>query len=147
MATAPRPGSTARDATPSITITIDDQPYTLHPGELSALDVSAARRATREVWGEPVSVQRLLTSVLAGTDETLEPDIDAIAVIVWLARRQNGDPATLSEVMESITFDSEFAVDSEEAQDPDPLSPSASSAAGSSPPSPTTSASDGNTSP
>lgn len=148
MATAPRPGVSARAEAAALTITIevDGTPHTLRPGELSALDVSAVRRATRELWGEPVSVQRLLSSVLAGEDDSLEPDIDAVAVIVWLARRQTGEQCSLSDVMGSITFDTELGL-GEEDDDADPLGSSEGPSAPPSPDSPTTSDSGGNTSP
>lgn len=148
MATAPRPGvgRRAESAALSITIKVDEVAYTLWPGELTAADSSALRRATREQWGVPVSIQRLLSSVLAGTDDTIEPDIDAVAMVVWLARRQTGDPVTLDVVMASITFDSSFEIDNERQEDPDPLGSSAEISGGASRRSHSTSVSDGNTS-
>lgn len=109
MATAPRPGVSRRQEAEKahITVLVDGETYTLHPGELSALDSAALRRETG------MSVRLLLEA--AGKD----PDLDVVAAIVWLARRQRGDSVSFDEVAAAIGYDTKVEALDEPVEDPD----------------------------
>lgn len=95
-----------------IRITLDGVAYTVHIGEVSALDSAALRRATG------MSMAGLLKAI--GPD----PDIDIVAALVWLARRQDGETGlSYEEVAAAITYESEMATENLDAPDvaPDPV--------------------------
>ncbi|HEY9391367.1 MAG TPA: hypothetical protein VIR27_16580 [Mycobacteriales bacterium] len=94
-----------------VRVTLDGVAYTLHMGELSAMDASALRRETG------MSVAGLLSAIQS------DPDIDILAAVVWLARRQDGDRVTFDEVASGIGYDSDLTTESLPAPDvaPDPV--------------------------
>lgn len=83
MSLAPTPGVGARaeaaaQATQIITIRVKDREYTLAPGNLPVREKLAVRQAT----GSPVE------AFISDDDHVGE---DSIAILVWLARRANGE--------------------------------------------------------
>lgn len=64
----------------AIVVVVNGVRYSLDPDEMNALDVADLRLATGMSFG------RLMETL--GED----PDIDIIAAVVWLARRQHGEP-------------------------------------------------------
>lgn len=110
MAQAPRPGAGRRaeaEAT-TITIKVDDETYTVRPSELNAKLAGQLRKESS------MSVRSVM--VAAGED----PDLDVIAALVWLARRQRGEDVSWDEVAEAISYDSDFgATDEPEPEDAD----------------------------
>ncbi len=89
MATAPKPGARNRDREQdlSVTVRLDDQCFTFRLGEMSALDAGALRRATG------LSFPQLMR---CANDA---PDLDTAAALIWLARRQNGEPTLAYETV------------------------------------------------
>lgn len=84
-------------------LTVDGHRYELRPNEINALDSQACRRATG------VSVRSLLATAQH------DPDIDTIAALVWLARRQAGEPSlAFEDVAATISYGSDFDLDAEE---------------------------------
>jgi hypothetical protein len=108
MATAPRPGG-ARSGDDELTITVkvDGEPYTVRPNDITANLVGQLRRVTG------FSLQALMQ---AAADA---PDLDVIAGLVWLARRQRGENVNYEKVAESISYSSEI----ESADEPEPEDP------------------------
>lgn len=105
----PRPRS-AQNTGVTVTIKLDGTSYVLRPNEISALDAAALRRECG------MSVRGLLN---AANDD---PDLDVLAGLVWLARRQAGEEVTYTDVAQGITYDSDLDVD--EGPDTDPESES-----------------------
>lgn len=101
MAKAPRPGSTR---TPKggleLAITMDGDRHVFRPDALTALQLGQLRK----------EVGRTLKVLYAEMAE--DPDLDTLAVFVWLAKLQRGEKATFDAVAESIGYGTEFAVDS-----------------------------------
>lgn len=108
MATAPRPGGNAEQLT--ITVKVDGEPFTVRPNEVSAKMVGQLRRVTG------FSLQTLMAA--AGE----EPDLDVIAALVWLARRQTGENVNYDKVAEALTYESDIEPGDEPAPE-DPNSP------------------------
>ena len=106
----PRP-QPKQDAETVITIVVDGATYALRTNELSALDTQALRRETGQ------SVRALLQ--MAQDD----PDLDVIAGLVWLARRQAGDAVAWADVAATISYAAELNLG--EGGEPDPESESA----------------------
>lgn len=112
MAKAPRPGSTTDQ--PEIVVVIDGEKYPFRLSEITARDSGALRSATG------MSLRAIMSA--AKTD----PDIDVIAALVWLSRRQHGEKTlayddVAAEIGYDTTFDLEGVADAE-----DPDSPEAS---------------------
>lgn len=61
-------------------IKVNSKPYRVFRSRLTAVDIGDLRRATGGNMGA------LLKSVVES------PDLDTVAAIMWLARRQNGEP-------------------------------------------------------
>lgn len=103
MATAPRPaaGRRAEAEDTTITIKIDGESYTVRPSEVTAKMAGQLRKQSG------MSVRSVM--VAAGDD----PDLDVVAALVWLARRQRGEKVTWDEVAEAITYDSDLQTDAE----------------------------------
>lgn len=107
MATAPRPGGFRAADELTITIKVDGVAYTVRPDEVTANQVGQLRRVTG------FSLQTLM-QVAADS-----PDLDVIAALVWLARRQAGENVNYEKVAEAITYQSDIdSVDEPEAEDP-----------------------------
>ena len=104
MAKAPVPGSYERDAAgnvkpkdPSVTVIVDGTKHTARIGEVTARMASEIRRETG------MSSRALFAA--AGDD----PDLDIVAALVWIARRQNGEPSiAFGDVLDEIGYDSEI---------------------------------------
>lgn len=139
MASAPRPGSTSNanaQKDPAVTITVGgNPPLVMRFKDITARQASTLRKATG------LSVQ----GIIAATEE--DPDIDAIASMVWLARTQNGEDVTVEEVLDGFSYGTEVTIDNvddadpeEEGEDGDPLLSSGAPSAATSPASPSTSA-------
>jgi hypothetical protein len=114
MANAPRPGASRRAEAEAMTITIkvDGAVYTVRPGEVTANLVGQLRRVTG------FSLQGLMAA--AGED----PDLDVIAALVWMARRQAGENVNYEKVADSISYESD--IESQDEPEPeDPASPEA----------------------
>lgn len=111
MATAPRPGGSKTDEL-TITVKVDGDPFTVRPNEVSAKMVGQLRRVTG------FSLQ----SLMAAAGE--EPDLDVIAALVWLARRQQGENVSYDKIADSLTYESDIEPGDEPAPE-DPDSPEA----------------------
>lgn len=112
MAKAPRPGTTGDK--PETTLILDGVKYPFRLAEVTARDSGALRKACG------ISLR---AAVAALKDD---PDIDIIAALVWLSRRQNGEPnVSYDEVAEAIGYDTEFAYEGLQEADEDPDSPEA----------------------
>ncbi len=112
MATAPRPGGTRREeaAKASVTITVDGVAHTFRPVEVSANMIGQLRRATGMSLAECMEAAQK------------SPDLDVLAAMVWLARRQAGEAITYDEVADALTYDTELEVDDAEPEE-DPSLP------------------------
>jgi len=111
MATAPLPGTSRRAAADEVTLTVkvDGTPHTFRPTEMTARLVGDLRRATG------MGVNGLMQLAIGD-----DPDIDILAAIVWMARRQAGEAVTYETVADSITYDSDLEpVDEVADEDPD----------------------------
>lgn len=101
----PRP----RKNSPAVVLrmTVDGTTHNLRVNEISALDAAALRRATGMSFA---AVMR------AAQDDA---DIDVVAALIWLARRQNGEEhLTYETVAADLDYGAEL--DFEEAKDTDP---------------------------
>jgi hypothetical protein len=119
MARAPRPGAGKRAAQQQnvYKVTLDGTTHFLRLGEVSAVETAELRRLTG------FGLRHLGYVILS------DPDIDVIAAVVWLARRQAGERSLpLDQVARAITYDSEIevdVVDVKQAEDEEPESPEA----------------------
>lgn len=99
MASAPatrRPDP--QQESPPIQFSLDGKVYTLREEELTAKDIRELRNETRLGFAQHVMMMR------AGAF-----DLDTIAALAWMARRQNGEPdLAFSEVEEGITYKTPF---------------------------------------
>lgn len=85
-----------------ITVKVDGVPYTLHTADLGPLDTLAVRQAAG------MSLRQVLANAQA------DPDIDVLAVIVWLARRHAGEPAlSFADAVEELSYDTDYDVEEE----------------------------------
>jgi hypothetical protein len=110
MATAPKPGARAQKEADEavISVTVDGTAHHLRIGELTALDVGALRRATG--WTTRHLVQLAIEN----------RDIDVAATLVWLARRQHGEPRLEHEaVAATFTYANDFTFGDTEEEDDD----------------------------
>ncbi len=110
MATAPKPGARQQAEADKIAITVklDGNAYTFRMSEVSALDTGTLRRATG------MSLSKIMQCALE------DPDIDVVSALVWLARRQNGEPKlTYGAVAGELGYDSEFDLETEEVEAPE----------------------------
>lgn len=91
-----------------IKITVDGATYTVREADMTSLDVSALRREVGLTW---VGLTQALTA---------SPDVDLIAALVWLARRQGGEQMlSFHSVASEITYESDIDVaDAEPESDP-----------------------------
>jgi hypothetical protein len=98
MAEAPIPGAGKRAELEqaNVSIRMDGEEFTMRMSDLTARDSAALRQATG------MSLRYLLTAV--GKD----PDLDAVAAVVWMARRQRGDDVTFDEVANEIGYETKF---------------------------------------
>lgn len=98
MATAPRPGAGRRAAADEVTLTVnlDGEAYVFRPNDTTAKMAGELRRECG------MSVNKIMA--LAADD----PDLDVIAAVVFLARRQRGEKVTYDEVASAITYGSEL---------------------------------------
>lgn len=106
MAKAPRPGGDKADT--SITVSIDGVEYVCRPSDVTAKMAGQLRKESG------MSVRAVM---VAAADD---PDLDVIAALVWLARRQTGEKVTWDEVADAITYDSEIGSAEGDAPDEDP---------------------------
>jgi hypothetical protein len=114
MATAPRPGVGRRKDAEQVkmVVNLDDETYVLHPAEVNAKQSGMLRRQAGMTLG----------GLMDAANE--DPDLDVVAMLVWLARLQRGDEVTYDEVAEAITFESDIAL-GDDAPAEDPHSPEA----------------------
>lgn len=83
-----------------INIRIEDVRYTLRPARLTPLDARECR----------TQVGRSFAGILKEAQD--DPDIDTIAAIVWLARRQAGErKLSYVDVAKQITYESTIETD------------------------------------
>lgn len=80
----------------SFAFNVDDKTYTL---ALPLTIANSIRLRTELGWSQPQ---------LMGFMQS--PDLDVMAVCVWLARLQAGDDVSFAEVSKSISYDSKFSV-------------------------------------
>lgn len=115
-ANAPRPGvgRRAEAAEVKIVVKLDGEVHVLRPAEVNAKQSGMLRRQAGMTLG----------GLMDAANEN--PDLDVVAMLVWLARLQAGDDVTFDEVAEAITFESDFAMgDDDDAPEEDPTSPEA----------------------
>lgn len=94
----PRPRQPGTSA--ALIIRVDDVEYAVRPDEITAMDASTIRRAVG------MSFRALMEAAQA------DPDIDVIAALVWMARRQAGEPnLDYATVAAEIRYDSAFDLD------------------------------------
>lgn len=120
MATAPDPRRLAArqkaEAAQAMRWVVDlgDEQVTFRMADVTALDVGALRK----VAGMSVSEAILLAS--AG-------EIDGVAALIWLARRQAGEKPSWPQIAESLTLDHEIIITPEDqpeaAEEVDALDP------------------------
>lgn len=113
---AQRRQARAKNGSPTVRITLDDQEWIIDPvaltEEISALEALQVRRLTGQ------SLNQFLTEL--GND----PDVDTLAVMVWLARREMEPGLELEEVMGEITLGSKFDAEEIPADEvPEPEAP------------------------
>jgi hypothetical protein len=119
MARAPRPGAGKRAAQQQnvYKVTLDGTAHYLRLREVSAIETGELRRATG------FGMRHLGYALVA------DPDIDVVAGVVWLARRQAGERSLpYDTVAGAITYDTEVeidVVDEKEAEKDEPFSPEA----------------------
>lgn len=114
MATAPTPGARRQEEAEAavITVKLDGEVHRLRIGEMSALDVGALRRATG------LRTRELIRLGIQA------PDIDVGATMIWLARRQNGEPRLDYETAVSqLTYVNELSIGDDEPEPEDDDSP------------------------
>jgi hypothetical protein len=100
-----------------IQIKVDGLTYVVRPGEVSAIDAAALRRACGFS----------LRSLLASAEE--DPDLDTVAALVWLARRQRGEKVAFDAIAQEIGYDNDFDVvpaDASDVEDDEGEGPAAS---------------------
>lgn len=98
--TAPRRADKQRikETAPDIVVKVDGTDYAVRADEISAVDASLLRRQTG------MSVR----AVMQAADD--DPDIDIVAALVWLARRQAGETGVrFEDVAAEITYGSDVA--------------------------------------
>lgn len=102
MANAPNPQKVARkkakaeaEASSELTIVVDGVKYPLRLDEFSAKDAGALRKACG------LSIRGCIAALQT------DPDLDIIAALVWLSRRQQGETVSYDEVAEELGYDSE----------------------------------------
>lgn len=119
MAKAPRPGAgkRAKAARQVYKVTIDGTDHFLRMGEVTAIETGELRRQTG------FGLRHLGYALLS------DPDIDIVAAVVWLCRRQAGERGlALDTVAGAITYDTEIdidVVDEKAAAEEEPESPEA----------------------
>ena len=85
---------------PDVTIKVDGESFALRLGAVTAVDAGAVRA------GSGLPLNKLLAMLNDG-------ELEAIAAVVFLSRRQAGEDVTWDEVAETITFDSALAAEVE----------------------------------
>jgi hypothetical protein len=89
-----------------IALRIDGSVHTVHVGELCALDAKDLRRQSG----------LSLAATLKAAQE--DPDLDVVAALVWLARRQRGEDVTFDDVAGELGYDAVIeAAEPEKAED------------------------------
>jgi len=103
MALAPKPRAASKNdrsehpARVTLIATLDGEDFPLRTKALTALDVGAFRKACG------ISTGQLFTTI---TDESGVVDIDTVAQVVWLSRRQQGDRyCDYNSLAESVSLD------------------------------------------
>lgn len=82
------------DAPPKIAVRVDDETYEVDFKDCTALDASQCRQATG----------LSLAGLLQAASE--DPDLDIVAAVIWLAKRQNGQPdASYHQVASELSYD------------------------------------------
>jgi hypothetical protein len=85
------PGQTYR-------ITVRGETFTLDPGAITARDGAVVRRRTREAGLGAMSVMGILRSL----EHEEVADLDLLAVLSWMARRQAGLVEDLGDVVDAF---------------------------------------------
>lgn len=92
-----------------VSIVVDGKTYTVRQGEMTSQDVMHLRRETG------FSFRGLMVST------SRDPDIDVIAALVWLARRQDGElMLSFDEVAAGIGYDVDVDLVDAGPSEPDP---------------------------
>lgn len=113
-ASAPRPGVGRRQEAEQVKIVVklDGEAFVLRPAEVTAMQSGMLRRQAGMTLG----------GLMDAANE--DPDLDVVAMLIWLARLQRGDDVSYAEVAEAITFENEFEMgDDDDAPVEDPHSP------------------------
>jgi hypothetical protein len=98
MAKAPPPGR-RESGDSEVTLIVEGTKYTVRLDDITARDTGDLRRETGS------SLKSVIKSMSA------DMDIDTLAALVWLSRRQNGEPnLSYNAVAESIGYRTEWDV-------------------------------------
>lgn len=117
MAKAPRPGSQQVSDMPELVIIVDGTKYPFRLQEVTARDTGDLRRATG------MSVRAVIVAMAE------DPDIDVIAALVFLSKRQNGEPKVVyADVAAEIGYETTLDlvsddIPTDESDESDPDSP------------------------
>jgi hypothetical protein len=100
---APQRGkSKTKDTAPDFIVVVDGDEYPIHLNEISAFDATGLRHATG------MSVAGVLSQLFSDGGDA---DIDLVAALVWLSRRQQGEqPLSYEKVARGITYEAEYSV-------------------------------------
>ncbi len=91
---------------PALTIDVNGKRYTMRTSEMTARDSALLRKQTG------MSARLLLAAAAK------DPDLDVVAAIVWLARRQAGEAdVTFDEVAAEIGYDLDIQQVDDESED------------------------------
>lgn len=93
-----------------LVFTVDGKRHELNLVEVTGRDAKAFREATG------VSLRKAFSSFASDPDDV---DLDTIAGILWLARRQAGEKVSYDDVLGSITYTTDFSAESTEVESPE----------------------------
>lgn len=93
-----------------LVFTLDGKPYELNLEELTGRDTKEFRTQTG------MSFRRTVTMFTKDPDDV---DIDSIAGLIWLARRQAGEQVDYDTVLGEITYQSLFEIKEAEVEPPE----------------------------
>lgn len=93
-----------------LAFTVDGKRYELNLDEITGRDAKAFRDTTG------MSFRRAVTMFV---ESPADVDLDTIAGIIWLARRQGGEQVAYDDVLGAITYTSNFSAERAEVDPPE----------------------------
>lgn len=94
----------------ALVFTVDGKRHELNLEEITGRDAKEFRTTTGTAF------RRAVTMFVTAPDDV---DIDIIAGIIWLARRQAGETVDYDAVLESVNYGTDFAAVAEEVEPPE----------------------------